>query len=193
MKNSTKNFLKIVFLGLMGFSFLVYLTLPPKVNKTKSSQKSSKFPEFFEVVGKKAYVKKDELFKKDAKTYIIVLNHDSLIYFKDLYKYINSKDIVLVANVSKTPWFMKKLAVDDKLNEMYKNSKIPLINDDKGVLVNTLGLNDDTQNAYFTYLLDKKGAIKYLSKGLVKKDALQNDISQKELEDTLKSVVKQLN
>ena len=42
---------------------------------------------------------------------------------------------------------------------MYKESKIPLINDSKGTFVNSLNLNDKTQNKYFIYKLKNDGNI----------------------------------
>ena len=143
-----KNILKIVLLGVVGFFLLVYLTIPKEKtqNIEKIDMNLSNLPKFYEIIGKD--IKKDELFEKGS--YVVVLNHDSLAVFKELYKKVD-KNIVLIANISDTPWLIKQLAVNEKLEEMYKESKIPLINDSNGAFINSLRLNDNTQNKYFIY------------------------------------------
>ena len=81
-----KNILRIVFLGLVGFSLLVYLTVPDFTNSEKNIENISfsMLPKYFDVVGKNPYTKKEEIFKSDEKIYLIILNHDSLAVFKDL-------------------------------------------------------------------------------------------------------------
>ena len=154
-----KNVLKIVFLGILGFGLLTYLTAPKNVEKNlekvenKTQLSINSIPRYFELVGNSPYTKFETLFPKEIEKYMIVLNHDSLALFKDLYKYTD-KNIVLIANISNTPWIIKQLAVNGKLEEMYKNSTIPLINDSKGIFINSLGLNDNTQNKYFIYKLN---------------------------------------
>ena len=143
-----KNSLKVVILGVIGFTFLVYFTMPNNPNSIKETSSQNilnidSIPKYFEVVGNNSYVKFDSIFEKGVEKYLIVLNHDSLALFKDLYKYTD-KNIVLVANISNTPWFIKQLAVNGKLEEMYKESKIPLINDSNGAFMNSLALNDNT-------------------------------------------------
>lgn len=179
-----KNTLKLLFLGLLGFSFLVYITIPKNI----TNNKVRKLPKYIEVVGKSNLLTKNILKNKE---YIIVLNHDSLMIFNNLYKYTNKK-IILVANISKTPWLIKKLAINNKLEEIYKNSTIPLINDSNGLIIKFLKENDLTQNAYFIYKIESYNKIKKISKGFVKKDTLQKGISEQELDSTLKNIAKLL-
>ncbi|MFW2516877.1 hypothetical protein, partial [Aliarcobacter butzleri] len=74
-----------------------------------------------------------------------------LIVFKVLYKKVDKYNIVLVANISEAPRLIKKIAVIDELEKMYKDSKIPLLTDSNGSFINSLGLNDNKQNICFVY------------------------------------------
>jgi hypothetical protein len=190
-----KNILKIVFLGIIGFGLLTYLTAPKNIEKSlnKSVEKTemsiNSIPRYFELVGTSPYTKFETLFPKGIEKYIIVLNHDSLALFKDLYKYTD-KNIVLIANISNTPWIIKQLAVNGKLEEMYKNSSIPLANDSKGIFINSLGLNDNTQNKYFIYKLNIDGTIIKINEGFVELNILEKGISLESSKNNLEQIVK---
>jgi hypothetical protein len=121
--------------------------------------------------------------------YLIVLNHDSLALFKNLYKY-SDKNIILIANISNTPWLIKQLAVNGKLEEMYKESKIQLINDSNGAFINSLRLSDNTQNKYFIYKLNIDGTINKINEGYVELNILEKGISAENLEKNLKEIAK---
>jgi hypothetical protein len=178
------NVLKIVFLGIIGFGLLVYLTAPDKPRVDNQIVKNnnlnmSLFPSHFEVIGVGGYMKKDDLFKKEKKKFILVLNHDSLSLVEPL-KLTNRKDIVLVANISKTPWFIKKLAVNGKLEELNKNSTVPMINDSSGKFTKLLNINDDTQTKYFVFKINDDNSISKLQESEVKKGALEFGITKEE-------------
>lgn len=190
-----KNSFKIVILGIIGFALLIYLTAPKNPNGVEVNQNSKNvlnidyIPRYFEVAGKSSYSQFETLFQKGVEKYIIVLNHDSLALFKDLYKYTN-KNIVLVANISNTPWLIKQLAVNGKLDEMYKSSTIPLINDSNGAFINNLTLNDNTQNKYFIYKINVDGTIVKVNEGLVELNILEKGISQENSKNSLEQIVK---
>lgn len=190
-----KNSLKIVILGIIGFALLVYLTAPKNPNSVEVNQNSKNvlnidyIPRYFEVAGKSSYVQFETFFQKGVEKYIIVLNHDSLALFKDLYKYTN-KNIVLVANISNTPWLIKKFAVNGKLDEMYKSSTIPLINDSNGSFINSLALNDNTQNKYFIYKINIDGTIVKVNEGLVELNILEKGISEEYFKNSLELIAK---
>ena len=190
-----KNSLKIVILGILGFALLVYLTAPKNPNSVEINQNSKNvlnidyIPRYFEVAGKSSYVQFETFFQKGVEKYIIVLNHDSLALFKDLYKYTN-KNIVLVANISNTPWLIKKFAVNGKLDEMYKSSTIPLINDSTGSFINSLALNDNTQNKYFIYKINIDGTIVKVNEGLVELNILEKGISEEYSKNSLERIAK---
>ena len=67
-----KNILRIVFLGLVGFSLLVYLTVPDFTNSEKNIENISfsMLPKYFDVVGKNPYTKK-ELIQEESDPIII--------------------------------------------------------------------------------------------------------------------------
>lgn len=189
-----KNSFKIVILAIIGFALLVYLTAPENPNKNELNQSKNVLnidfiPRYFEIVGGNPYSKFETLFQKGVEKYLIVLNHDSLALFKDLYKYTD-KNIVLIANVSNTPWLIKQLAVNGKLEEMYKDSKIPLINDSNGLFINNLALNDNTQNKYFIYKLNSDGTIVKINEGLVELNILEKGISEELSKKSLEEIKK---
>ncbi len=191
------NVLKIVFLGIIGFGLLIYLTAPeqPSTNKSKIVNKSVKItlstlPNYFEIIGG-GYMRKQELFKGNEESFIVVLNHDSLSLVKSLNKSLNKK-MILVANISNTPWFIKKLAVNGKLEELNINSKIPFINDGSGELINALNLNDDTQNKYFIYKVSKDNSIIKVLESTIKEGALENGLSDLEIQNYVSLLLKQL-
>ncbi len=190
-----KNSFKIVILGIIGFALLIYLTAPKNPNGVEVNQNSKNvlnidyIPRYFEVAGKSSYSQFETFFQKGVEKYIIVLNHDSLALFKDLYKYTN-KNIVLVANISNTPWLIKKFAVNGKLDEMYKSSTIPLINDSNGSFINSLALNDNTQNRYFIYKINVDGTIVKVNEGLVELNILENGISEEYSKNSLEQIAK---
>lgn len=188
-----KNTIKIVILGVVGFALLVYLTLPNKTQNDKSEVKEAltinSLPTYFDVVGNNPYTKFDTLFKIGEEKYMVVLNHDALAVFKELYKKMD-KNVVLIANISNTPWIVKQIAVNGELEKMYKNSKNFLINDSDGSFINTLGVTDNKQNKYFIFKLTKDGDIIKVSEGSVKEGALEKGLSNDELEKNLNEIIK---
>ena len=178
-----KNIFKIVLLFVIGFGFLIYLTIPSNIKEDKN-QKELEFknlPAFFDVVNGNNYTKKDDFFKKFP-LYLIVLNHDSLAVFSELHKKNINENIVLVANISNTPWLIKQIAVNGELEKMFKNSKINLINDSSGSFSNSLDINNNSQNGYFVYKVFEDGKITKIFQNSVKKGALQNGITKEEIE-----------
>lgn len=187
-----KNIIKIVLLGIIGFGLLVYLTMPKNIDEENNQNLSlsiDSIPKYFDVVGNNPYVKYETFFKAGEEKYIVVLNHDSLAVFKELYKKTD-KNIILVANISNTPWIIKQIAVNGELEKMYKDSKIPLINDSNAEFINALGLKDSSQNKYFIYKLQKDGTITKIAEQSVKLGALEKGISKEELDATLNEVLK---
>ncbi|MGJ0332494.1 hypothetical protein NG752_00530 [Aliarcobacter cryaerophilus] len=189
-----KNIFKVVLLFVIGFGFLIYLTIPSNIKEDKN-QKELEFknlPAFFDVVNGNNYTKKDDFFKKFP-LYLIVLNHDSLAVFSELYKKNINENIVLVANISNTPWLIKQIAVNGELEKMFKNSKINLINDSSGSFSNSLDINNNSQNGYFVYKVFEDGKISKIFQNSVKKGALQNGITKEEIETELENFIKEFN
>jgi translation initiation factor 2 beta subunit (eIF-2beta)/eIF-5 len=191
---SMKNIFKVVLLFVVGFGFLIYLTIPSNIKEDKN-QKELEFknlPAFFDVVNGNNYTKKDDFFKKFP-LYLIVLNHDSLAVFSELHKKNINENIVLVANISNTPWLIKQIAVNGELEKMFKNSKINLINDSSGSFSNSLDINNNSQNGYFVYKVLEDGKITKIFQNSVKKGALQNGITKEEIETELENFIKEFN
>ena len=189
-----KNTLKIIFLGIIGFSALVYFTMPENFNKNFEQNRSltiESIPKYFDIVGGNPYTKFEEIFKSNEEKFIIILNHDALAIFKDLHTKTD-KNIVLVANISNTPWLIKQIAVNGELEKMYKDSKIPLINDSDGIFVKNLGLNDIKQNKYVIYKLKLDGKIEKIKEDSVKEGALSKGFTKEEFEEDIKIILENL-
>lgn len=189
-----KNIFKVVLLFVVGFGFLIYLTIPSNIKEDKN-QKELEFknlPAFFDVVNGNNYTKKDDFFKKFP-LYLIVLNHDSLAVFSELHKKNINENIVLVANISNTPWLIKQIAVNGELEKIFKDSKINLINDSSGSFSNSLDINNNSQNGYFVYKVFEDGKITKIFQNSVKKGALQNGIDKEEIETELENFIKEFN
>ncbi len=189
-----KNIFKVVLLFVVGFGFLIYLTIPSNIKEDKN-QKELEFknlPAFFDVVNGNNYTKKDDFFKKFP-LYLIVLNHDSLAVFSELHKKNINENIVLVANISNTPWLIKQIAVNGELEKIFKDSKINLINDSSGSFSNSLDINNNSQNGYFVYKVFEDGKITKIFQNSVKKGAVQNGITKEEIETELENFIKEFN
>ena len=189
-----KNIFKVVLLFVVGFGFLIYLTIPSNIKEaqTQNELEFKNLPAFFDVVNGNNYTKKDDFFKKFP-LYLIVLNHDSLAVFSELHKKNINENIVLVANISNTPWLIKQIAVNGELEKMFKNSKINLINDSSGSFSNSLDINNNSQNGYFVYKVFEHGKITKIFQNSVKKGALQNGITKEEIETELENFIKEFN
>ena len=189
-----KNIFKVVLLFVVGFGFLIYLTIPSNIKEAQMQNELEfkNLPAFFDVVNGNNYTKKDDFFKKFP-LYLIVLNHDSLAVFSELHKKNINENIVLVANISNTPWLIKQIAVNGELEKMFKNSKINLINDSSGSFSNSLDINNNSQNGYFVYKVFEDGKITKIFQNSVKKGALQNGIDKEEIETELENFIKEFN
>lgn len=189
-----KNIFKVVLLFVVGFGFLIYLTIPSNIKEaqTQNELEFKNLPAFFDVVNGNNYTKKDDFFKKFP-LYLIVLNHDSLAVFSELHKKNINENIVLVANISNTPWLIKQIAVNGELEKIFKDSKINLINDSSGSFSNSLDINNNSQNGYFVYKVFEDGKITKIFQNSVKKGALQNGITKEEIETELENFIKEFN
>lgn len=189
-----KNIFKIVLLFVVGFGFLIYLTIPSNIKEaqTQNELEFKNLPAFFDVVNGNNYTKKDDFFKKFP-LYLIVLNHDSLAVFSELHKKNINENIVLVANISNTPWLIKQIAVNGELEKIFKDSKINLINDSSGSFSNSLDINNNSQNGYFVYKVFEDGKITKIFQNSVKKGALQNGITKEEIETELENFINEFN
>lgn len=190
------NLLKVVFLGLVAFGLLVYFTAekPKQImanDNVVNLIKLESLPETYELVGKKDIVSRENLFKNNNETLILVGNHDSLAVIKDFQKLFNiNKNIVLVANISSAPWFVKKMFIPSKLEELNKDSKLPMIYDSDGSMVNALNVSDNSKTRFYAYLLSKEGFITKVYEGIVKQGAIDGSMSDEEKKKVLEPLTK---
>lgn len=180
------NLLKVVFLGLVGFGLLVYFTAekPKQVianDNVVNIVKYDSLPALYELVGKDEKVKKENLFKKGEQSLIVVGNHDSLAVVKELSKMFELKiPYVMVANISSAPWFVKKMFIPGKLEELNEDSNTPMIYDFEGDMVSTLNVVDNSKTKFIAFIVSKEGAISKLYEGEVKEGALDGTMTDEE-------------
>ncbi len=192
------NLFKVVFLGLAGFALLVFLTAekPKQIianDNVVNIVKYDALPEVFELVGKDKEIKKESLFKKNEKILIVVGNHDSLSIVKDLPKYFKVElPYVMVANISSAPWFVKKMFIPGKLEDLNEGTNIPMIYDFDGDMVDALNLSDKTKTKYFAYILTKEGTISKIYEGSVIEGALDGSMNESEKKAALEPLSKLL-
>ena len=192
------NLLKVVFLGLAGFGLLVFFTAekPKQIvanDNVINIVKYNTLPKEFELVGKDEKVKRESLFLKGKEALIVVGSHDSLSVVKDLPKFFKV-DIpyVMVANISAAPWFVKKMFIPGKLEEINEGSNIPMVYDFEGDMVKSLNVLDTSKIKFFAYLLSKEGTISKIYQGNVKEGALDGSMNESEKKASLEPLAKLL-
>ena len=192
------NLLKVIFLGLVGFGLLVYLTAdkPKTIVSNENVVKIVKYetlPQSFELVGKDDLVTKESLLPRGEKSLIIVGNHDSLSVVKELPKYFKLElTYVMVANISSAPWFVKKMFIPGKLEDLNEGTNIPMIYDFDGDMVNALKHTDNAKTKFSAYILNKEGTISKIYDGNVKEGALDGAMSETEKKAALAPLFKLL-
>jgi len=192
------NFFKIGFLGLVGFALLVYLTAeePKQIqanDKVGSIVKYESLPKVFDLVGVDEDVVRESLIKKNQDTLIVVGNHDSLAVVKDLPKYNKLKiPYILVANISSAPWFVKKMFIPGKLEDLNKGTNIPMIYDFEGDMINALNHTNMEKTKFVAYLLNRNGIISKIYEGTVKEGALDGTMNESEKKAALEPLSKLL-
>ncbi len=185
-----KNILKIVFLGVIGIFALTYLTVEKpevKANDNPAGLSYANLPAQYELVGVANNVNKEELFKANEKTLIVVGNHDSLAIVKELPKLFDVKlPYVMVANISSAPWFVKKMFIPGKLEELNEGTNIPMVFDMDGAAVAALNVTENAKTKFIAFMLNENGTISELYTGEVKEGALDGSMNEEEKKAALK-------
>ena len=191
-----KNVLKISFLGILGIFLITYLTAekPKALAQETTTLSYANLPADYELVGKDARVIKENLFKEGNPSLIIVGNHDSLAVVKDLPKFVDLKiPYVMVANISSAPWFVKKMFIPSKLEELNTNSNIPMIYDFDGDMVTALKVTQNEKTKFAAFLVNENGSIANIYNGEVKEGALDGSMNEDEKKEALAPLLKFLN
>ena len=143
-------------------------------------------PNLFELVGKDEKVKKEDLLKNGEKTLIVVGNHDSLSIVKEFPSYFDLKiPYVMVANISNAPWFVKKMFIPGKLEELNEGTNVPMIYDFDGDMVNALHVVDSAKTKFIAFILSEEGVISKVYEGNVKEGALDGSMTEEEKKKVL--------
>lgn len=201
------NTIKIVFISIILLTGVTFLTAtkpnPDNVSINNNDGKITKkydlkvdyFPPFIDLVGKEP-AKKEDVFKKGQKYLLVVGSHDSLAVVKDFSKYYDAKalgyEFISVANISKAPWFIKKLVISSTLEELNEGSNDLMIYDEDGYIVKALMLDDSSKTKYYAYVVDEDGNISYLLSSDVKEGAMDGSMTDDEKKQALSPIYTQI-
>ncbi len=175
------NTIKVIFLGVLGFFALVYFTAQkPKQITSKEAKSTVSYEKLSPTIKK--------LLKKD--TYLIVASYDAMLVLKDIKKYLNvSKNIILVPNVSNTSWAMKKLFVEEKLEELKKSTDELIFYDVNSNLASILNIYT-TQDRFYVYKFEDKN-LKLIFTNKIKENLYQEkNLSKKQILEILNPLKK---
>ena len=188
-----KDTIKIVVFGLIFFAGLVYLTAPEPPVKKEDLHEVLSTKNFKEkiLLANESEISKKDLFKENEKSLIIIGNHDSLSVvslFDSLYDV--SIPVVIVANVSAAPWFIKEWVLPEKLLALKELSSSKMVYDKDGEFVKALNLRSAHKQEFIVYTVDKTGLIKRVYRGFVKEDAIDGSMNKKEIKEVLLPILK---
>lgn len=184
------SILKIVFLSTLGLVLLTYLTVEPPKKIDSKDVLLSNLPKTVELIG---YEDKEFNTKSIIKpdTIIFVGNHESIAIAKDLENMLKLPigRFVIISNISDAPWFIKRWQAHTKNVKLKGEDSTPWIYDRDGSMRNFLKVPTSDALKYFIYhVKDKK--IERIYIGKVKAGTIDGKISQDEVKNNLKDVVK---
>lgn len=186
-----KNILKITLLTLMVFGLIIYATAPKQeLTQYKLSANLQYFPNIIKIVGDKEEISKEDIFITNRRNLLFVSNHDSIAVLKDLNKYHNKDDlnIVLLANISSAPWFIKKWVIPSKLEELNQNSKAFMIYDENGYYIKLLDIKDHSSTHFVVFELLDNGDFIKIYESDVKSGALDGSMSELEIKAFIEDI-----
>ncbi|MDY0365523.1 MAG: hypothetical protein GX118_02655 [Arcobacter butzleri] len=186
-----KNILKITLLTLMVFGLIIYVTAPKQeLTQYKLSANLQYFPNIIKIVGDKEEISKEDIFITNRRNLLFVSNHDSIAVLKDLNKYHNKDDlnIVLLANISSAPWFIKKWVIPSKLEELNQNSKAFMIYDENGYYIKLLDIKDHSSTHFVVFELLDNGDFIKIYESDVKSGALDGSMSELEIKAFIEDI-----
>jgi hypothetical protein len=190
-KKMMKNILKITLLTLMVFGLIIYVTAPKQeLTQYKLSANLQYFPNIIKIVGDKEEISKEDIFITNRRNLLFVSNHDSIAVLKDLNKYHNKDDlnIVLLANISSAPWFIKKWVIPSKLEELNQNSKAFMIYDENGYYIKLLDIKDHSSTHFVVFELLDNGDFIKIYESDVKSGALDGSMSELEIKAFIEDI-----
>lgn len=186
-----KNILKITLLTLMVFGLIIYATAPKQeLTQYELSANLQYFPNIIKIVGDKEEISKEDIFITNRRNLLFVSNHDSIAVLKDLNKYHNKDDlnIVLLANISSAPWFIKKWVIPSKLEELNQNSKAFMIYDENGYYIKLLDIKDHSSTHFVVFELLDNGDFIKIYESDVKSGALDGSMSELEIKAFIEDI-----
>jgi hypothetical protein len=173
-----KSVVKLTILTILFLGMVVYLTAtpPPKIDNSTLKINMKYMPKVIKLLDDKTKFDTQSIIKNN--TIIVVANHDSIAVLSTLDKYIDN--VVLVANISAAPWFVKKWIIPEKLVSLKADSKSAWIYDDDGRMRAFLKIKSDKAPLYEVFIM-KNNKIKKLFDGTVKIGALDGSMSKEEI------------
>ena len=176
--HNLKVIVKLTILTLIFFGMIVYVTAtpPPKVDKTTTTINMKYMPKTIKLINDEIEYDSKTIIKNG--TIIAVANHDSIAVLATLDKYIDN--IVIVANISAAPWFVKKWIIPEKLTLLKPKNNTAWIYDDEGKMKSFLKVKSDKATVYDIYIM-KNNKITKLLDGTVKVGALDGSMTTDEV------------
>ena len=176
--HNLKVIVKLTILTLIFFGMIVYVTAtpPPKVDKTTTTINMKYMPKTIKLINDEIEYDSKTIIKNG--TIIAVANHDSIAVLATLDKYIDN--VVIVANISAAPWFVKKWIIPEKLTLLKPKNNTAWIYDDEGKMKSFLKVKSDKATVYDIYIM-KNNKITKLLDGTVKVGALDGSMTTDEV------------
>jgi hypothetical protein len=187
--HNLKVIVKLTILTLIFFGMIVYVTAtpPPKVDKTTTKINMKYMPKTIKLINDEIEYDSKTIIKNG--TIIAVANHDSIAVLATLDKYIDN--IVIVANISAAPWFVKKWIIPEKLTLLKPKNNTAWIYDDEGKMKSFLKVKSDKATVYDIYIM-KNNKITKLLDGTVKVGALDGSMTTDEVTISNKKLAKKI-
>jgi len=187
--HNLKVIVKLTILTLIFFGMIVYVTAtpPPKVDKTTTTINMKYMPKTIKLINDEIEYDSKTIIKNG--TIIAVANHDSIAVLATLDKYIDN--IVIVANISAAPWFVKKWIIPEKLTLLKPKNNTAWIYDDEGKMKSFLKVKSDKATVYDIYIM-KNNKITKLLDGTVKVGALDGSMTTDEVTISNKKLAKKI-
>ena len=187
--HNLKVIVKLTILTLIFFGMIVYVTAtpPPKVDKTTTTINMKYMPKTIKLINDEIEYDSKTIIKNG--TIIAVANHDSIAVLATLDKYIDN--IVIVANISAAPWFVKKWIIPEKLTQLKPKNNTAWIYDDEGKMKSFLKVKSDKATVYDIYIM-KNNKITKLLDGTVKVGALDGSMTTDEVTISNKKLAKKI-
>jgi hypothetical protein len=186
--------IKLVIISMVALVALTFLTVdaPKKIEKVAINIEN--LPDTVELIGfEEQKFNTNSIIKPES--IIFVGNHESIILAKTLDEMLDldAGDFIIVSNISKEPWFIKRWQAHTQNTKLKGDKQLPWIYDRDGSVRNFLQVPTSDALKYFVYNVRKDGIIENIHIGKIKVGTNSGTMSKKEIEENLQEVVEKVN